>query len=353
VAGRLAQAVTGLYPGYFALVMATGIISIAAHLLGMPAWLPWSLFVFNILAYAVLWLLTGARLVWHLPRVMADLTDHARGPGFLTAVAATCVLGVQCVLLAGATGVALGLWGFGLLLWGVLLYTFLAAVTVRAPKPSLEEGLNGAWLLLVVSTQSVALLGVRLAPGLGAWGERVFFLALALWLVGCMFYLLIIGLIFYRFTFFSFTPAMLSPPYWINMGAIAITTMVGATLALSAPAGGWLAELLPFIKGLTLLFWSFATWWIPLLLILGVWRHGLRRFPLAYDPQYWGLVFPLGMYTACTVQLARALELPFLLGLPRVFIYLALLAWALTFIGLARRVGAALVEGLKRPAAVR
>jgi tellurite resistance protein TehA-like permease len=336
VRARFDQSLAGLYPGIFALVMATGILSTATFLLGYPTWVPWSLFLFNLAAYAVIWALTLARLARHGARVLADVTDHARGPGFFTSVAATGVLGVQFVLLAGNTAVALGLWLFGLVLWVALIYTFVAAVTVRPDKPTLERGLNGGWLLLVVSTQSLALLGTRLAGGLGAWQERMLFLVLALWLLGCMLYLLVIGLIFYRFTFFSFTPAMLAPPYWINMGAIAITTMAGATLVLSAPAGSFLAELLPFLKTFTLFFWSFATWWIPLLVILGFWRHVLRRFPLAYDPQYWGMVFPLGMYTACTVQLARALELPFLLGLPQVFVVFALATWLAAFVGMTK-----------------
>jgi hypothetical protein len=31
-----------------------------------------------------------------------------------------------------------------------------------------------------------------------------------------------------------------------------------------------------------------ATWWIPMPVILGVWRHVYRRFPLKYSPMYWG-----------------------------------------------------------------
>jgi hypothetical protein len=39
-----------------------------------------------------------------------------------------------------------------------------------------------------------------------------------------------ISLIFYRYTFFRFAPGDLSPPYWINMGAMAISTLAGALL---------------------------------------------------------------------------------------------------------------------------
>ena len=92
--------------------------------------------------------------------------------------------------------------------------------------------------------------------------------------------------------------------------------------------------MLPFIKGFTLFFWAAGTWWIPLLFILGFWRHVRKRFPLRYDPQYWGMVFPLGMYTVCTIQLSKALDFEPLLLIPRYFIYIALVAWLATFVGL-------------------
>jgi tellurite resistance protein TehA-like permease len=121
------------------------------------------------------------------------------------------------------------------------------------------------------------------------------------------------------------------------MGAVAISTLAGATLLAATRHSPLLVELTPFIKGLTLLFWATATWWIPMLVILGVWRHVYRRFPLRYDPLYWGAVFPLGMYTACTFRLAGVMEASVLMFIPRVFVYIALVAWALTLFGLVAR----------------
>jgi tellurite resistance protein TehA-like permease len=116
---------------------------------------------------------------------------------------------------------------------------------------------------------------------------------------------------------------------------MAISTLAGARLVQNTPDAPFLASLLPFLKGFTVFYWATGTWWIPMLLVLGVWRHLIRRFPLRYDPLYWGAVFPLGMYTVATKQMATALELPFLAPLPPAVFVVALAAWTLAFIGLA------------------
>jgi len=214
------------------------------------------------------------------------------------------------------------------------MYTFFTAVTVRENKPSLESGLNGAWLIAVVATQSISVLGTLLVGQWDAYREPLLFFTLSMFLAGSMLYLLLITLIFYRFTFVNVTTAQLTPPYWINMGAVAITTLAGARLIIAAPGWRLLSEILPFLKGFTLFFWAAGTWWIPLLFILGFWRHVYKRFPIRYDPQYWGMVFPLGMYTVCTFQLSKAIDFAALLMIPRYFIYLAFAGWLAAAIGL-------------------
>ena len=333
----LSEGIADLTPGYFALVMATGIVSIAAKLEGLEL-VAWGLLWFNLVAYAVLWLLTGIRIARYGARIRADLFDHGRGPGFFTTVAGTAVLGAEILVLSGRHDAPWALWSVAVVLWFIILYAFFTAVTVKRDKPGLEEGLNGVWLVIVVATQSLAVLGALLAvrQDPGQTREVMLFFCLCAYLLGCMLYLVLITLIIYRFTFLPFTTGRLTPPYWVNMGAVAITTLAGANLLLAAPLWPFLASLTPFLRGFTLFFWAAATWWIPLLLILGIWRHGVMGYPIEYGPLFWGLVFPLGMYTTATYRLSVALELPFLRVIPRYFVYIAMGAWAITAVGLVR-----------------
>jgi len=333
-----------LSPSYFALVMATGIISVGCQLMG-PRALAVAFFALNCVAYVVIWALTLLRVRRYPRRVVADLTSHQLGFAFLTVVAGTGVLGTEVVLIAEAPTLATVLLGVTVALWLGLSYAIFATLTVKREKPPLERSISGTWLLAVVATQAIAVLIALLAPH---WGQppplAADFAALSMWLLGGMLYIWIISLIFYRYTFFALEPDDLTPPYWINMGAMAISTLAGSLLIENSAGVPLLHSMRPFLEGFTVFYWATGTWWIPIIVILGVWRYGYRRLPFEYDPLYWGAVFPLGMYAVATYRMIEAMSLDFLDPVPHVFLFLALFAWLATFLGLLHRLWGGLVR---------
>ena len=335
--GRVRRGVEDLHPAYFALVMATGVVSIVAYRLGLDEAAA-LLFWVNVPAFGTVAALFVVRAILFPGRFLEDLGSHQRGPGFFTSVAATCMLGLQFVILRGDASTGYALWWLGVVLWLACMYSVFVLLSIQDVKPTLAEGINGGWLLAVVATQSVAALGLEVLPPRLARPEGAYFLLASLWLCGGMLYIWMISLIFYRYMFFKFSPSDLMPPYWINMGAVAISVVAGTSLSAAAPRSPLLASLVPFVNGLTLMFWATATWWIPMLVILGFWRHGgASRIRIAYDPLYWGLVFPLGMYALCSYRIGQVFDVAFLPLIARTFAVVALCAWLLTFFGMTTR----------------
>lgn len=189
----------------------------------------------------------------------------------------------------------------------------------------------------MVATQSVAVLAILLAADAPPEQNCWLFGALCLFLLGATLYLPIITLVVYRLVFLPLPARAFTPPYWISMGALAITTLAGGLFVLHAPMHGPLRELVPFVKGFTLLSWVAATCWIPLLLMLELWRHAWHRVPLRHEADDWNIVFPLGMYTVGTYTLAQALGLDVLMIVPAIGVYVSLLAWLLVACGASRR----------------
>ena len=323
-----------LHPAYFSMVMATGIVAIAADLHHVP-WVPSILFWLNALFLAGLLAATAARLLCYPQAFAADIRSCSRGVGFYTTVAAIAVFGTELVLQMDAVVAAAAFWIAAGVLWVVVTYGLLPVLTVKPDKPSVAEGISGGWLVSVVAPQSLAILTVLLAGSEFAGLQRpLTFLALVLWLGGGALYLWIMTLIFFRQAFVQLTPEDLTPTYWINMGAVAISTLAGATLIEHVAPSPVVASIMPFVKGFTLFFWAIATWWIPMLLVLGVWRYLIRGVPLAYNPLYWGGVFPLGMYSVATYHLTAVFKAPFLMPLSDIFMILGLVAWAAALVGL-------------------
>ncbi len=324
---KLRDAARTLFPGYFAFVMATGIVAAALNGFGhaVPAK---ALFFIGCLGYVVLWVFSLWRAVRFPSQLWADFTSFAKGPGFFTTIAGTEVLGAVSGRLFHTTGLSLGLFCFGAALWVVLNYAFATVVIVSAEKPTADRAVNGGWLVIVVAIQSLAILAALLSD------QIPLFVPAGLFMMGSVTYLMLISLIVSRLLLTKVEAADLAPPYWIMMGGAAISCLAGVELNKHSGAWGFNVNAFPVLQAFTLMFWMVATAWIPLLVILGVWRHGIKRVPLRYEPQQWSMVFPLGMYTFATHSAAVQFKLPFIEPVASTFLPIAVIAWALVFIGM-------------------
>lgn len=315
-----------LPPASFSLVMATEIIANACSLEGLAS-LARILTFIGAAAFAVIAVLLAVRILLYPKAIWIDVRDYRRGVGFFTLVAGIAVLGTNLdeLIAPGALGPVL--WVAALILWVLLIYGVFAALIVRRNKPAFENGMHAGWLLAVVATEAIAQFTLMRPPG--RINDGMVFLAIAFWLCGIMLYIWMISLIFYRYMFFVMGPSELLPSYWIDMGGMGIASVAGALVAQHIGRSA-LAGFEPFVIGLTIFCWATATWWIPMLTILFVWRHGSHAVSFRYDPLAWGAVFPLGTYAVATWHIAHVTRLSFLFVIPHWFVFIALAAWALT-----------------------
>jgi tellurite resistance protein TehA-like permease len=277
------RALQELDAGAFTVVMATGILGVGARLEGIAP------LADVLLALAcVAWLLLAALL-------------RERSVRSFAVVAGTAVVGAD-LLLAGQGTAALALCSLAAALW------LAVALTVRSEAATS--------LLTIVATESLAVLAASLDREHVA-GLRS--LAVALWAFGLALYPFIAG----RIVHSSLRERDFSPTLWIVMGALAITTLAAAGLALDRGALG---------SDVALATWAVASAAIPFLVVtelrLREWRYEIAR---------WSFVFPLGMYGVASHVLAGAAGIAGLRELGAVFFGIALAAWVLTVGGLARR----------------
>jgi tellurite resistance protein TehA-like permease len=324
-------AVEGLTPGYFALVMASGIISVGLQLQGFRL-LSLALLVVCAVAFVVLLGLTLWRFLAFRRATNEDFTDPRRGFGFFTFVAGTNVLGVR-LSMEGAHELAAVLLTLAGLAWLVLGYVVPWTAVLGPQQRPVVATANGTWFIWVVASQSVAVAAATLEPEFATGRRELALLAVTSWSVGVFLYAAAGVLVALRLMLYDFGPEELTPPYWVSMGALAITVLAGARIVEMADAP-MVDATRGLVAGVSVVFWAFATWLIPVLVAAGWWRHVVRRVPLRYEATLWSIIFPLGMYAVAGIYLGEADRLPVVGLVGSVELWVALAAWATVFVSM-------------------
>lgn len=325
------EAVRTLHPGYFALVMGTGIVSIGMHNHGVYA-LSVVLLWLGVFAFAVLVVVTAARIIAFRADFIADLRDPRRAFGSFTFVAAADVLGTRLAVDTHYR-LAFGLLIVGWLAWLVLGYVVPWSACLRTTHRPVLQHANGTWFIWVVASESVAVLAAALEPELETGRRELALLAVFSWSVGVFLYAgagIFVGA---RMLLYGLRPEDLTPPYWVSMGATAITVVAGARIVEMAHAP-MVDATRGLIAGTSVVFWAFGTWLIPPLVAAGIWKHVVHRIPLRYEGPLWSVVFPLGMYGVSGDYLGKADHLPIVEYIGADESWIALAAWAVTFVAM-------------------
>lgn len=311
--------------------MGTGIISVGLRLEGHYQ-LSSALLVITVVAWVVLVVLTGWRLVTHRAAIGEDFTDPRRGFGFFTTVAGTNVLGVR-LSMEGHYAITAALLAVAGLLWLVLGYVIPWTAVLGNKQRPVVAAANGTWFIWVVASQSVAVAAATLEPVFHDQRRFLAIVAVFSWSVAIFLYGAAGIFVAARMMLYELQPVDLNPPYWVAMGACAITVLAGARIVEMADAP-MVAVTRGLIAGVAVVFWAFATWLIPALVAAGIWRHWVHRVPLRYEATLWSIIFPLGMYAVAGIYLGQADRLPIVGAIGSAELWVAFAAWATVLVAM-------------------
>ncbi|MDN5834168.1 MAG: tellurite resistance/C4-dicarboxylate transporter family protein [Brevibacterium sp.] len=324
-------------PGCFASVMATGIMAVGAHFQGLMV-LSTVLFWLAVILYIFFLTLIIWRACSHNADLRADLHNPSKAFGFFTFVAATNVLATA---LEGQSHfrIALVIFCIGLVAWLILGYLIPFSAVLSSSTSPILTNVNGTWFVCVVAAQSVAVAASGLKANLPTPAAEVSFgsvlavIAVIAWSVGVSLYLACAVFVGMRALLHRIGPEDLDAPYWVMMGALAISVVAGSKI-LEGGASPIFAATTVIIAGASAIMWSISTWLIPALVLAGLWRHFRHRIPLGYSAKLWSMVFPLGMYSVASTNVGKVDGVPSISWIGSQWYWIALAAWAIVFCGM-------------------
>ncbi|MDQ6739707.1 MAG: tellurite resistance/C4-dicarboxylate transporter family protein [Actinomycetota bacterium] len=336
----VSTAVRDLPTGSFAFVMATGIVSTAFSIVGwaVPSLI---LLIIAVDALVILAIISVWRFAAYRAEVLLDARNPARAFGFFTMVAAINVVGIRMYSPQAPTATVV-LAVLSVPLWLLFTYGLPGNLMLRPLAGPVATKVDGSWFLWVVGTQSVATAAAII--GAGVRSHALAAVAVALWGIGVLLYLMLATLVTLRLLTVPSKPNSFTPSYWIYMGATAITVLAGSRILLLPQDLPIMAATAGVVSGLTYILWAFGAWWIPLLVLFGLWRHVIHREPARYEAGLWSIVFPLGMYSVASMHFGTVARLPLLVGIGEAGTWIAGIAWlvvaaAMVYAGCARLLG--------------
>lgn len=316
-----------LSPANFAFIMSTGVLSIIFNKQG---WVGFSrlFLLIGLIGYLALVALFLYRITILKKETFQDFIDVQKMFKYLTFSAGSNALAVALTLNGyGQVGIILGV--VGVLSAILLTYTLFCTLFFHV-HPSIQT-ISPFWLLLAIACNYC---GITLTTfwQIDMLRDPAFLLlAFCFWTFGVFIYFSFMALNLYRMFFFRFDGEDLDPCYWTCMGAAAIAVVDGSQFIIVQDLPAFFGAIKPFMEGVILALWALGTAWIPILVLMGLWKWAYFKVPFRYQTSLWAMVFPVGMYTAATDILGTSLQFPLLQKMVAPLLWITFLLWCLVF----------------------
>ncbi|MGL4667890.1 MAG: hypothetical protein ACRCWR_08165 [Saezia sp.] len=323
------QLIQNFAPGWFALIMGTGVLAMLTLMLSRQCeWLTplaWGLHWLNIIAFVVLsipWLL---RWVLYRSNAIGTLKHPVQASFYPTYSIGLLILSAQCLLFGMPVVLAETLWWAGAL----MTYAFSLAVlyNIFNNEAILPEHITPAYYIPAVGLVVIPVAGISLLAHMSGIRQDLALLLNTLGFgAGAVMYVGLLGLTFFRLYLHKPAFGMLTPTIWIQAAPLGIipVSMMNLFSAYALPGA------IDGAKAVGVLFWAAGIWWVLMaaMMTLTAWKK--KQFPFALS--WWGFIFPLGALATLSLRLSHELNMSMFYHAGVMVWLLMMLLWMLTFV---------------------
>jgi C4-dicarboxylate transporter/malic acid transport protein len=330
-------------PNWFTVSMGTGVVALIVSEFPMLKALTWQLgtglWYFNILLFVLFSVLYSLRWAFY-PHEAKQIFQHPSMSLFLGTIPmalATILNGFlkygQLIYGDTAVQIAQTLWYADVVL--ALLVAWAVPFAMYRHQEHALQQMTAVWLLPIVACEVAASSGGLLLGHLAADTHAVAILlgSYVLWGVSVLPAFAILTILMLRLVLHKLPEKELAVSSWLALGPIGTAALALLVLGHQAPtlmASLGLAQLGQLFQqaGIlaSLILLGFGLWWLGIA-VLTTLHHAKQDLP--FNLGWWGLTFPLGVYTLAILTLAQQLNLAFLYAVGYAFAAILMLLWSL------------------------
>jgi len=344
----LSEVVRNFTPNWFTLNMGTGIAFLTLHNIkadlfsSQMLWgeVLWFVDIFFFMLFSLLFI---SRVIFY-PETVKLMFKHPVQSMFLGAIPMALVPILEGFAIFGpsllgediALNISLYLWWFDAFL-AVVVGWLLPYFMFTIQKDHKLENMTAVWLLPIVASEVTASAGGMLAPYFSTeTAEVILITSYVLWAFSVPLALSVLVILFLRLVSHKLPDKALAVTSWLTLGPLgtgALGLLLLGNASKTVLIGTGLEQFAEFLSSfgfiVGLLLWGYGLWWYVM-----AWIITLKYFKegLPFNMGWWGFTFPIGVFTASTLQLWHVTNYSVFKFLSILFAVQLAIFWVLVFI---------------------